>query len=112
MPNNDSNKDHGPATLDRRKFLITVGLGLAATSLLLRMATSAHAQADRKPVGVGPRSTALPRRRLGALEVSAIGLGCMSMTSGTYNPPRRTVLMRGQTLLSDICPNNACASGR
>ncbi|MHC2993498.1 hypothetical protein OB13_18670 [Pontibacter sp. HJ8] len=27
-------------------------------------------------------------RRLGSLEVSSIGLGCMSMTSGSYNPPR------------------------
>lgn len=27
-------------------------------------------------------------RKLGSLEVSPIGLGCMSMTSGSYNPPR------------------------
>ncbi|MDN3643031.1 aldo/keto reductase [Lutimonas halocynthiae] len=28
------------------------------------------------------------KRMLGTLEVSAIGLGCMSMKSGSYNPPR------------------------
>lgn len=28
------------------------------------------------------------KRLLGTLEVSAIGLGCMSMKSGSYNPPR------------------------
>ncbi len=28
------------------------------------------------------------KRKLGSLEVSPIGLGCMSMTSGHYNPPR------------------------
>lgn len=31
---------------------------------------------------------AIPKRKLGTLEVSAIGLGCMSMKSGSYNPPR------------------------
>jgi aryl-alcohol dehydrogenase-like predicted oxidoreductase len=30
----------------------------------------------------------VPTRKLGSLEVSAIGLGCMSMTSNSYNPPR------------------------
>lgn len=28
------------------------------------------------------------KRKLGTLEVSPLGLGCMSMTSGSYNPPR------------------------
>src|SRR5210317_1923053 len=27
-------------------------------------------------------------RKLGSLDVSPIGLGCMSMKSGSYNPPR------------------------
>src|SRR5690606_30860509 len=31
-------------------------------------------------------SAALPTRKLGDLEVSGIGLGCMSMVAGTYNP--------------------------
>lgn len=30
------------------------------------------------------------KRKLGTLEVSPIGLGCMSMKSGSYNPPRST----------------------
>ena len=30
----------------------------------------------------------LSKRMLGTLEVSSIGLGCMSMKSGSYNPPR------------------------
>lgn len=30
------------------------------------------------------------KRKLGSLEVSPIGLGCMSMKSGSYNPPRDT----------------------
>lgn len=32
-------------------------------------------------------------RMLGDLEVSPIGLGCMSMKSGSYNPPRSNVDM-------------------
>ncbi len=45
-----------------------------------------------RPAEAGPAEaepTPSPRhRRLGTLEVSPIGLGCMSMTSGSYNPPR------------------------
>ena len=63
----------------RRDFLAS-GLGLAAAVSLTHR--TADAQAG------GPRSAPIGRRKLGALEVSALGLGCMSMTSGSYNPPR------------------------
>jgi aryl-alcohol dehydrogenase-like predicted oxidoreductase len=61
----------------RRDFLRTIGLVAAATAV---------------PSGVfgtqAPASSAvaLGRRKLGALDVSALGLGCMSM-AGVYNPP-------------------------
>ena len=68
--------------LERRKFLLT-GLGLAAASALPHTAAQAPIGTDvPKPSGE------ISRRKLGALEVSSIGLGCMSMKSGTYNPPR------------------------
>ncbi|EBT9749912.1 aldo/keto reductase [Salmonella enterica] len=38
-------------------------------------------------------STTPAVRQLGNLNVSALGLGCMSMNSGNYNPPRDTKLM-------------------
>lgn len=63
--------------MDRREF-ITAGLILAAAATFPRIAASAPAQ----------RPLVTARRKLGALEVSAIGLGCMSMNSGNYNPPK------------------------
>lgn len=63
--------------LDRREFIIA-GLALATTAMLPRIGFSASAQ----------RSTVTARRKLGPLEVSAIGLGCMSMNGGQYNPPK------------------------
>jgi aryl-alcohol dehydrogenase-like predicted oxidoreductase len=63
------------ASMHRRDFL-ALGLGLTAAALLPSVAA-----------GGAPTATApLPSRRLGALEVSALGLGCMSMVAGTYNP--------------------------
>ncbi len=84
---------HNPVALNRREFL-AAGIGVAAPLLALTsgvqaqgLGASAEAQSD-----VGGRSYSGParddRRMLGTLEVSPLGLGCMSMTSGHYNPPR------------------------
>lgn len=73
----NSNDESDTFILDRREFMVA-GLALAATAMLPRFAFSAPAKQLRT----------IPRRKLGALEVSAIGLGCMSMNSGNYNPPK------------------------
>jgi aryl-alcohol dehydrogenase-like predicted oxidoreductase len=77
---------------DRRNFLkagTTLGASLLATSAF------SFSQTNRKAIPgkeVGKNPTAIKSRTLGtgkhSLEVSAIGLGCMSMTSNSYNPPR------------------------
>lgn len=62
---------------DRREFLLA-GLVLAVATTFPRIAASAPAT----------QSMVSARRKLGALEVSALGLGCMSMNGGQYNPPK------------------------
>ncbi|GLU45133.1 aldo/keto reductase [Muricauda sp. NBRC 101325] len=59
-----------------------IGIGVGIPSIL-KAAESSHNYA-------GPLTTNMSeKRKLGTLEVSPIGLGCMSMTSGSYNPPRK-----------------------
>jgi len=64
--------------LNRREFTMA-SLALAATAMLPPLAFGASQKRSAKTI---------PSRRLGALEVSAIGLGCMSMNSGNYKPPK------------------------
>lgn len=59
------------------------GVGLSAVSSL--WANGSSESLDRV---VTDNKFTKEKRRLGSLEVSPIGLGCMSMTSGSYNPPR------------------------
>jgi len=61
---------------DRRTFMLA-GVALAAASMLPEI-TVAEVQKQR---------VTIPRRKLGTLEVSALGLGCMVM-SGIYGRPR------------------------
>jgi aryl-alcohol dehydrogenase-like predicted oxidoreductase len=70
-------EQNGFLKLNRREF-ITAGLVAAASMMLPSIAFSAPS--------ARPRVSA--RRKLGTLEVSSIGLGCMSMNSGNYNPPK------------------------
>ena len=69
-----SNACGGAHGIDRRELL-----GGAALAMGL-MLTGEAARAAPAVVGA--------KRRLGSLEVSALGLGCMSMNGGQYNPPR------------------------
>jgi aryl-alcohol dehydrogenase-like predicted oxidoreductase len=74
----------GPALPDRRRFL-TVGLAVAAASLLPRPILRAEARTTES-IPASSRPASLPRRKLGSLEVSALGFGCMNV-AGMYNPP-------------------------
>lgn len=75
--------EYGSVVASRRNFLVA-GLGLAATSLAGPALAGAPEQ-ESAAAGKG-RLSKTDRRRLGSLEVSSIGLGCMSMVRGFYNP--------------------------
>ncbi len=76
----------GKNEINRRDFTTRSLAGLAG----LTMASGYNARASSGPSHPSPVKSEVPvsKRKLGSLEVSAIGLGCMSMTSGSYNPPR------------------------
>lgn len=86
---NDSHSQNGVEQRDRRKLLVT-GLGLAAGSLLTPLsgaATGRQAGSSANTTQTGTRQGPQPgRRRLGSLEVSALGFGCMNV-AGMYNHP-------------------------
>ncbi len=73
-----------PASAGRRDFLAGASLALAAMVAGVAGAQSAplHAAGPLAPPAAHPLRT----RRLGGLEVSALGLGCMSI-SANYGPP-------------------------
>lgn len=67
--------ENGMFMLDRREFMVG-GLALAATAMLPRIAFTAPAKQPMMS----------DRRKLGTLEVSSIGLGCMNVAWG-FGPP-------------------------
>jgi aryl-alcohol dehydrogenase-like predicted oxidoreductase len=74
------------SAVNRRNFLAQSSLltaGLLSVGSALGNGVAAGT-GSRKPAA----RTTLATRKLGELEVSALGLGCMSMTSGSYNPVR------------------------
>lgn len=66
----------------RRDFALKSILGLGGLAIAANATAAAPKRTNSNPT--------LPegKRMLGNLEVSAVGLGCMSMKSGSYNPPR------------------------
>ena len=68
-----------------RREVILTGLGLATLSVVPGTVSAAGQAVERQR---NESNHYLPVRKLGKLEVSALGLGCMSMNSGNYNPPR------------------------
>ncbi|NJB71360.1 aryl-alcohol dehydrogenase-like predicted oxidoreductase [Saonia flava] len=72
--------------VNRRSFIsksALLGAGLVASPM-----TFAHEKNSSKKIEGSKAASSPGKRMLGALEVSPIGLGCMSMKSGSYNPPR------------------------
>jgi aryl-alcohol dehydrogenase-like predicted oxidoreductase len=69
--------------MDRRDFL-ALGLGMAGAASL-SVSPSNGNQPEVAAFEISG-SSSMPHRRLGSLEVSALGLGCMSMVAGFYNP--------------------------
>jgi aryl-alcohol dehydrogenase-like predicted oxidoreductase len=98
---NNTQHDHaregGPAKLDRRKFLIA-GAGVAASSLLPYVSVQAGQGSSVDTRAASPQQTAsLGNRRLGALNVSSIGLGVQNMsrkyeTTVPYRPEMINVI--------------------
>ena len=87
----DAPREQRPVLPNRRQVL-TAGLGLAAAGVVAGfLGSDAKGQAlkgssgtnDQAPTG---KTQTLPKRKLGSLEVSAIGLGCMNVAYA-YGPP-------------------------
>lgn len=85
--------------LARRRFLAG-GLAIGAAALLSSLHGMAHAAALSSPSATKNRQQqprSLPQRRLGSLQVSAIGLGCLPMVGyygGTYAKKDMITLIR------------------
>ena len=84
--------------LARRRFLAG-GLAIGAAALLSSLHGMAHAAALSSPSATKNRQQprSLPQRRLGSLQVSAIGLGCLPMVGyygGTYAKKDMIALIR------------------
>ena len=88
---NDHNREHRPAVVDRRKFLVT-GLALAAASLLNRVATGAPAEPADEMIGENPvKGPAAQPMRIGVigagwLAALSAGFGCGPDTR-CFSPP-------------------------
>ncbi|MEC7691584.1 MAG: aldo/keto reductase [Pseudomonadota bacterium] len=77
-----------PENTGRRQFMRTASMATAGIAASL---TSGIQPSQASPVNAPASCNTTVgdnHRMLGKLKVSPIGLGCMSMSSGSYNPPR------------------------
>lgn len=95
---NDHVQETGPAMLTRRTFLIA-GAGAVAASLLPHVSAAAQDQGSHRSKGASSpqQPSSLGNRRLGALQVSSIGLGVQNMsrkyeTTVPYRPEMINVI--------------------
>ncbi len=82
-----SSTEAGGGYLNRRNFMTRsalAGVGLTTGSVWANGKSNFNESNSTQE----PSSNFTAKRKLGTLEVSPIGLGCMSMKSGSYNPPR------------------------
>ncbi|RVQ50644.1 aldo/keto reductase, partial [Sinorhizobium medicae] len=79
------------ATMTNRRTLLGAGLGLAAASLVSTTSASAQSEtsnrSDATPITL-QQGKSMGVRKLGSLEVSAIGLGCLDMVGYYGGGPR------------------------
>jgi len=71
---------------NRRKFFKNAALasvGMAMAPSVLKASANIESPSHKKQ---NSSKSSVKKRKLGSLEVSGIGLGCMSMVAGTYNP--------------------------
>jgi aryl-alcohol dehydrogenase-like predicted oxidoreductase len=74
-----------PETLGKLRRRDFIGAGAVAAAAALSISSTASAQSN-SGTGAAAIVPTTNRRRLGSLEVSPIGLGCMNMVAGFYNP--------------------------
>lgn len=100
---NKNNKTVSPAignspvnTTGRRGFLKTAGLAVGASVMGVSAFGNTTPNNEEKTQAeqfAGKKEKRLLGSGKHALEVSALGLGCMGMTSNSYNPPRNKAKM-------------------
>lgn len=79
-------EDESTPTPERRRFLMAAGMATAGAVLPLGAASLALPAAARVAPGNIRQPYTMKTRKLGGLEVSELGFGCMSI-SGNYGPP-------------------------
>lgn len=84
-PTNNADSGEVARNPARRGFLKVAGAAAAAAALPIGAVWSGLAAAQSAPRGIGGQY-AIGTRKLGSLEVSELGYGCMTNTAGPYGP--------------------------